>query len=75
MPPYSFKFHHTSPMDMYDLRQQLADLHLGILHCIEVTPPYVVVHYANFTKEIIREEIETKGKLIHNWVFIPLEKN
>jgi len=68
MPPYSFQFYHPSSIDPFELRQQLADLHFGILHCIEVKQPNVVVHYASFTKEEVRSEIETKGKLIGNYL-------
>jgi hypothetical protein len=57
---------------MFDLRQQLSEYHLGILHCIEINPPYIVVHYANFTKDDVREEIESKGKMMGNWIFYPL---
>ena len=75
MPPYSFQFSHPSTVDMFELRQQLSELHWGILHYIELTPPYVVVHYANFTKEDVRMEIDIKGKMVGNWVFYPFQKN
>jgi|LauGreDrversion4_2_1035121.scaffolds.fasta_scaffold1178669_2 hypothetical protein len=73
MPPYSFQF--TSPsIDLFELRQQLADLHLGILHCIELHPPNVIVHYANFTKQDVQDEIELKGKRFGNMFLLPYIK-
>jgi len=71
MPPYSFKFH-CSNVDMFEIRQQLSEYHFGILHCIEIHLPYIIVHYANFTKEDVRDEIENKGKLMGNWLLLPL---
>jgi hypothetical protein len=73
MPPYSFQF--TSPsIDLFELRQQLAELHLGILHCIELHSPNVIVHYANFTKEDVQDEIELKGKRFGNMFLLPYKK-
>ena len=74
MPPYSFQFYHPSTVDMFELRQQLAELQFGILHCIELNHPLVIVHYANFTKEEVRLEIETKGKMSGNLIFYPFIK-
>jgi hypothetical protein len=71
MPPYSFKFT-SSTADMYTIRQTLANLHWGILHYIEIQHPTVIVHYANFTNEKIRAEIELHGKLIDAWLFLPI---
>jgi hypothetical protein len=75
MSPYSFQFYHPSAVDMFELRQQLAELHYGILHRIELNHPQVIVHYANFTKDDVRLEIETKGKMTGNWILYPLPKN
>jgi hypothetical protein len=71
MPPYSFKFT-SSIVDMYIIRQTLADLHWGILHYIELQHPTVIVHYANFTNEQIRTEIELNGKILGPWLFLPV---
>ena len=75
MPPFSFQFHHPTEVDMFELRQHISNFHFGVLHCIDVKPPYVVVHYANFTNHDVRNEIETKGKMVGNWIFLPLSKN
>lgn len=69
MPPYSFQF--KSSMEIYEIRQQLSELKLGILHSIKLNHPYVIVHYATFNNEQLRSEIETHGKLIGNWMLIP----
>jgi hypothetical protein len=73
MPPYSFQF--KSSMEIYEIRQQLAELKLGILHSIKLNHPYVIVHYATFNNEQIRSEIELHGKLIGNWMFLPYHEN
>lgn len=70
MPPYSFQF--KSSMDIYEIRQQLAELKLGILHSIKLNDPYVIVHYATFN-ENIKSEIELHGKLVGNWLFLPYD--
>lgn len=75
MAPYAFQFYHPTEVNMFELRQQLAELKFGILHYIEVNPPHVIVHYANFTKEEVRLEIETKGKMTGNWILYPFIKN
>lgn len=72
MPPFSFQFNHPSP-DMHSLRQQIAEFQWGVLHYIEINPPHVMVHYANFTKEDVRAEIE-KGKMMGNWMLYPCKK-
>jgi hypothetical protein len=74
MPPYSFQFYCAYAIDMFELRQQLGELHLGILHFIEIQHPYVIVHYANFIKDDLRVEIELKGKLFGNMLFLPYSK-
>ena len=68
MPPFSFQFK-CECIDMYEIRTRLADLKLGVLHFIEMKNSNVFVHYANFTNEQVRSEIELNGKLFGNWLF------
>ncbi len=71
MPPFSFQFKCESP-NMYEIRCRLAELKLGVLHFIEMKDSNVIVHYANFTNEQIRTEIELNGKIFGNWLFISI---
>jgi hypothetical protein len=60
-------------MEICEIREQLSELKLGILHSIKLNHPYVIVHYATFNNEQLRSEIETYGKLIGNWILLPYE--